>query len=44
MHIVVNCCPVPLLKCIDIGQFYSARETLCQGLEEEEKVDGIIGT
>lgn len=51
VRIVVNCCPVPRLvlynglmpfiKSIDIGQLYSVRETLCQGLAEEEKVDGM---
>lgn len=51
VRIVVNYCPVPRLvlynrlmpfiKSIDIGQLYSVRETLCQGLAEEEKVDGM---
>ena len=51
VRIVVNCCPVPRLvpynrrmpfiKSIDIGQLYSVRDTLCQGLAEEEKVDGM---
>lgn len=30
---------MPHIKSIDIGKLYSVRETLCQGLEEEEKVD-----
>ena len=51
VRIVVNYCPVPRLApynrlmpfitSIDIGQLYSVRETLCQGLAEEEKVDGM---
>lgn len=51
VRIVVNYCPVPRLvlynrlmpfiKSIDIGQLYSVRETLCQGLAEEEKVGGM---
>ena len=54
VRIVVNCCPVPRLvpynrrmpfiKSIDIDQVYSVRDTLCQGLAEEEKVDGMFGT
>lgn len=32
---------MPFIKSIDIGQLYSVRETLCQGLAEEEKVDGM---
>lgn len=50
VRIAVNYCPVPRLvpynrlmpfiKSIDIGQLYSVRDTLCQGLAEEEKVDG----
>ena len=48
---VVNSCPLPRLvpynklmpfiKSIDIGQLYSARDTLCYGLEEGEKADGM---
>ena len=51
VRIAVSFCPVPRLvpynklmpfiKSIDIGQLYSVRETLCQGLDEEEKADGI---
>ena len=32
---------MPFIKSIDIGQLYSVRDTLCQGLAEEEKVDGM---
>ena len=52
MRIAVSSCPVPRLvpynklmpftKSIDIGQLHSVRETLCHGLDEEEKVDGIF--
>lgn len=51
VRIAVSSCPVPRLvpynklmpfiKSIDIGQLHSVRETLCHGLDEEEKVDGI---
>ena len=54
VRIVVNCCPVPRLvpynrlmpfiKSIDIDQVYSVRDTVCQGLAEEETVDGMFGT
>ena len=50
-RIVVNSCAIPRLvpynklmpyiKSIDIGKLYSVRETLCQGWQEEEKVDGM---
>lgn len=32
---------MPFIKSIDIGQLYSVRDTLCYGLEEEEKADGM---
>ena len=51
IRIKVNNCPTPRLlpynklvgciKSIDIGKLYSVRETLCDGLEEVEKVDGV---
>ena len=50
-RIVVNNCLVPRLvpynklmpfiKSINIGKLYSVRETLCKGLNEEEKVSGV---
>jgi len=51
VRIKVNHCPLPRLvpyhklmpfiKSIDIGSLYSVRETLCEGLPEEENVDGV---
>lgn len=32
---------VNAIKSIDIGKVYSVRETLCDGLDESEKVDGV---
>ncbi|RUA06489.1 MAG: hypothetical protein DSY43_01895 [Gammaproteobacteria bacterium] len=50
-RITVNNCPIPRLvpynklmpfiKSIDIGKLYSVRETLCDGLKEDEKVVGV---
>jgi hypothetical protein len=50
-RIVVNNCSIPRLvpynklmpfiKFINIGKLYSVRETLCEGLNEEEKVSGV---
>ncbi|XP_028408827.1 uncharacterized protein LOC114531418 [Dendronephthya gigantea] len=51
LHIKINNCPIPRLlpyhklahyiKSIDIGKLYSIRETLCDGLDEIDKVDGV---
>lgn len=51
LRIKVNNCPIPRLlpynklahyiKSIDIGKLYSIRETLCDGLDEIDKVDGV---
>ena len=32
---------MPFIKSINIGELYSVRETLCEGLNEEEKVSGV---
>ena len=50
-RIVVNNCSIPRLvpynklmpfiKSINIGKLYSVRQTLCEGLNEEEKVSGV---
>jgi hypothetical protein len=50
-RIVVNNCSIPRLvlynklmpfiKSINIGELYNVRETLCEGLIEEEKVSGV---
>jgi hypothetical protein len=32
---------MPFIKAIDVGKLYSVKETLCQGLKEEEKVNGM---
>ena len=32
---------MPSIKEIDIGKLYSVRETLCDGLKEQDKVDGM---
>ena len=51
-RITVDNCPIarlvpynklmPYIKSIDIGRLYSVRECLCQGLSEQEKVNGVF--